>query len=150
MMKFKTWLAYVLARLYAVLLRLAGADANYRPGQLALKLDPDIVAHLPHPGTVLAVTGTNGKTTVSNLVASGLRAAGCSVCNNSSGANCHTGVATTLLCNTDFRGRSKADYAVLEVDELYAERIFRRIRPDWLICTNLTRDSVKNCLPGQS
>ena len=39
------------------------------PGTLALKLCPDFLKYVGRPKTIIAVTGTNGKTTVSNLLA---------------------------------------------------------------------------------
>uniref|UniRef100_UPI0025A11D0B Mur ligase family protein n=1 Tax=Klebsiella pneumoniae TaxID=573 RepID=UPI0025A11D0B len=62
-------------------------------------------------------TGTNGKTTISNLLTNVLRQSGYTVTNNSLGSNVQAGVATALLENATFGGRVKTDIAVLEVDE---------------------------------
>ena len=46
------------------------------------------------------VTGTNGKTTSTNLIAHTLKSADRAVAINSEGANMKTGVATTLIKNS--------------------------------------------------
>ena len=53
------------------------------------------------PKTIIAVTGTNGKTTVSNLLADTLEKAGHRVLINQAGSNVASGIATALLkgCN---------------------------------------------------
>jgi UDP-N-acetylmuramyl pentapeptide synthase len=82
------------------------------------------MAYVPKPKTVVAVTGTNGKTTVSNLTTGILRACGYSVTNNSLGSNIQPGVATALLQDSTIFGKAKKDIAILECDERSAIRIF--------------------------
>ena len=52
------------------------------PGSIALKLDKDFIKRFKMPEIVILVTGTNGKTTTSNLIAESLRASGLKVINN--------------------------------------------------------------------
>ena len=49
---------------------------------------------LPISGTIIAVTGTNGKTTVSNLLTDILEADGKKVLSNRSGSNITSGIST--------------------------------------------------------
>ena len=72
--------------------------ANF-PGKMALYVDPQLIAHLRgklERGSV-CVVGTNGKTTVSNLLADVLEASGQRVVCNRTGANLDSGVSTALL-----------------------------------------------------
>ena len=143
MKKLRFLLALWISKLSIVGMRLLGRNASYFPGKIALKLCPDFLGHLKMPKTVIAITGTNGKTTTSNLVTSILRANGYSVSNNDLGSNVQAGVATTLLHDATMSGKSKKDIAVLEVDERSSLLIYPYITPDYLVCTNIMRDSVK-------
>lgn len=123
-------------------MKLLGRNATYLPGKLALKICPDFLAHLTPPKTVIAVTGTNGKTTVSNLLTSILEKNGYAVTNNGLGSNVQAGVTTTLLADSSVLGKAKKEIAVLEVDERSSMLIYPYIKPDYLYCNNIMRDSI--------
>ena len=106
------------------LLKLMGRNATHLPGWLANKLCPDFLGHLEKPETTVYITGTNGKTTVSNLVASVLRENGYDFVNNSSGSNVSEGVISALLDKSTFWGKAKCKLAILEVDERYSTLIY--------------------------
>ena len=137
------YFAMAVSKLMVVALKLLGRNASYLPGLAALKICPDFIGRLQKPEHLLCVTGTNGKTTTSNFVASALRDAGKQVTNNSFGSNVAAGIATALLTNSTFTGKHKNEYAVLEVDERSSPRVYPFITPDYLICNNIMRDSVK-------
>lgn len=120
-----------------------GRNATYLPGKIAVKICKDFLAQLTPPKTVIAVTGTNGKTTVSNLLTSILKENGYSVTNNSLGSNIQAGVTTALLADSTLAGKPKKDIAVLEVDERSSLLIYPYMKPDYLVCNNLMRDSIK-------
>ena len=63
--------------------------------------------------------------------------------NNRFGGNIQTGIISTLIDNTTLSGKIKYDMAVLEIDERSANRIYPYVKPDFLVCTNLSRDSFK-------
>ena len=93
------------------------------PGQIRLKIDPNILSKLKFNGTIVLVTGTNGKTSTSNVIADLFETAGKKVISNRRGDNMRAGIATTILTNTSINGRVKADAMVLEVDELNVRHI---------------------------
>lgn len=53
-----------------------------------------------------------------------------------------SGIATTYIQAADIFGRVKADYACLEIDEAYTPIVFRQIKPDIMVITNLFRDQL--------
>ena len=75
------------AKLCEKLLRLLGRGATTFPGKLALFLKKDILSFLSRGVKVIAVTGTNGKTTTARIIETGLKKAGKSCFLNRSGAN---------------------------------------------------------------
>lgn len=143
MKKIKFFAALYAAKLTQFLLKLLGRNATYLPGKIASKISKDFLAHLTPPKTVIAVTGTNGKTTVSNLLTSILTDNGYLVTNNSFGSNVQAGVISALVEDSDLLGRAKKDVAVLEVDERSSLLIYPYLPPDFLICNNIMRDSIK-------
>jgi Zn ribbon nucleic-acid-binding protein len=131
------------AKLSMLALRALGRQGTHVPGLIARRLHPGIIGAIRHPDRVVAVTGTNGKTTVSNLLAEALEGQGLRVASNRSGSNLAAGVAATLIEAVTWTGRSKVDIAVFEMDERSAKLVLPGLAPDVLVCMNLTRDSIK-------
>ena len=111
--------------------------ANF-PGKLGLYINPRLIADLRSHlrESAIVVTGTNGKTTVTNLLADALEAAGKSVACNRTGANLDSGVATALL------HANGADWGVFESDELWLAKILNQLQPDFVVLLNLFRDQL--------
>lgn len=143
MKKIRFLIAMLAAKCALLLLKLLKRTASYTPGYVALKIFPDFLGSLKMPKTVICVTGTNGKTTTSNLLADVLRDCGYKVTNNSAGSNVQAGVATALLADSDLFGNPKNETAVLEVDERSSIKVYSYISPDYLVCNNIMRDSLK-------
>ena len=135
------WLVAVICKIICRIAVRFGGGTDL-PGKVALRLYPNVLEKVRCLGTVIAVTGSNGKTTTANMVAHILRCSGKKVVNNASGSNMTSGIATTLLNNVDLRGRITADYVVIEVDECYARFVFQKLRIDYFLVLNLLRDQV--------
>ena len=86
---------------------------------------------------VIAVSGTNGKTTTTAMIAAALRAAGVPVATNVTGANLPGGILAALLDAEPW-----ARLAVLEVDEAWLPRLTPHLRPRTLVLTNVFRDQL--------
>ncbi len=127
-----------------ILIKLFGAvgRGTSLPGLIALKLCPTILSQLHLPATVIAVTGSNGKTSTAEMIAQTLSQNGKSVIYNREGSNQTEGIATLLLKHCDLKGVINYDVAVLECDERYTRFIFRHIKPTHLVLTNLFRDQL--------
>ena len=126
-----------------LLLRLLGRPATYFSGRLALKLCPDFLYHIGRPELLVGITGTNGKTTVCNLVSDMLSELGEDPVSNRYGSNIDAGAATALLDAANLLGKCKKKIGVLEMDERSAAKLFPALRPDYLLITNLFRDSMR-------
>ncbi|MDO4732643.1 MAG: MurT ligase domain-containing protein [Bacillota bacterium] len=115
------------------------------PGELALKLDPDFIRHIrgPQREKTIFVTGTNGKSTTTNLIATLFRAAGRSAAVNLEGANLKAGVAATLLKNATLGGKLKTEYIIMETDERYLPIIQQELPCGQLLVTNIQKDQVQ-------
>lgn len=142
MKRIRFYIAMIAGKLALFGLKLLGRNATYLPGKIALAIDRDFMGKLTPPKTVIAVTGTNGKTTVSNLINEMLTKNGYTVTNNSLGSNVQAGVCNALLEDSTLTGKPKKLIAVLEVDERSSLRIYPYIKPDYLICNNIMRDSL--------
>jgi lipid II isoglutaminyl synthase (glutamine-hydrolysing) len=136
-------LAIWAGKLTAVALRLLGRAGTHVPGLVARKVHPGIIGAIAHPARVVAVTGTNGKTTVSNLLAEALQGERLRVASNRNGSNLAAGITSTLISAVTWTGRSRADVGVFEMDERSAKLVLPGLRPDVLVGMNLTRDSIK-------
>lgn len=112
------------------------------PGKAALKICPDILRRVQLPPHIIAVTGSNGKTSTVEMIAAILRADGKHVVYNEEGSNQIEGVTTLVLTNATFSGKVKADVLLLESDERYARFSFRFFHPTQFVITNLYRDQL--------
>ena len=130
------------AKIGTVLLKLLKRNATNFPGKFALKICPDFLGRIEKPKTIITVTGTNGKTTVCNMIEDILRVNGYDFIDNKYGSNINSGITTTLISGSNFRGKQKKEIAVLEMDERSSPRVFPYITPTYLICTNIFRDSL--------
>ena len=126
-------------------LRRGGGTAS--AGLVGLWLQPELIAGLASQlgqGSVV-VTGTNGKTTTSLLIAGTARAAGIDPLANTSGSNLMRGIASTLTQAAGPDGRIRdADgrAGVFEVDEAALTQLLPQIRPRVAVFCNLFRDQL--------
>lgn len=112
------------------------------PGAFALKVMPNVLQKVSLPETVIAVTGSNGKTSTVEMIAHIFEANGLSVAWNKAGSNQTEGVATCLLCDSTAGGKVKSDVVLLESDERWARYTFRHFHPKYYVITNLYRDQM--------
>lgn len=136
-------LTVALGKAARALARIRGGGTAF-PGKVVETIDhrflPDTLAQLPC-GVVL-VSGTNGKTTTTRIVASLLESLGLTVFTNPTGSNFTRGVVSALIDKVDFRGRLDADIAVLELDEAYAVHFVHQVKPRYTLLLNVMRDQL--------
>ncbi len=108
------------------------------PGRLALKIDPQVIFHVRQKlrsGSIV-VSGTNGKTTVTNLLADTVQESGKTLICNRSGANLSFGVASALLQSPE------SDWGVFECDEMWLAKIMPQLEPTYFLLLNLFSDQL--------
>jgi len=121
------------ARAAQLAARVRGGRASVLPGFVALKVEPNLLTTLLADRPACLVSGTNGKTTTTALVAAAI---GEGVATNRDGANLPAGWVSTLL---DSPGRGPV---VLEVDESYLPAALDATPRAVVALLNLSRDQL--------
>jgi UDP-N-acetylmuramyl tripeptide synthase len=115
--------------------RLGRGGGSVIGGRAILAVDPNALARLAAGRPIALVSGTNGKTTTTSLLAAALGGEG-SVVTNLLGANLPPGVASALAQGE--AGRP----AALEVDEAWLSRVVAATDPRAVALLNLSRDQL--------
>ena len=89
------------------------------------------------PECIIAVTGSNGKTSTVEMIRGILEKSGKTVACNSEGSNQIEGAATLILSNSTNSGVFRKDVLLLETDERYAKYIFKYFAPTYYVINNL-------------
>ena len=126
-----------LARLSGMASRAIGYGAGRTlPGRVALRVAPGALRELARPHRVVLISGTNGKTTTTRLLAASLATA-VPVVSNSDGSNLVAGLTTALL-----QPGLQPGTAVLEVDEIALPAAVAQCDPVLVVLLNLSRDQL--------
>ncbi len=115
--------------------RLGRGQGTVAGGRAGLRVDPRLLQHLSAGRQVSLVTGTNGKTTTTRLLAVALGTSGDAVVSNETGSNMPPGHVAALAGTHGGR-------AVLEVDEIYLPRVLTATSPAAVVLLNLSRDQL--------
>ena len=91
---------------------------------------------------IIAITGTNGKTSVTNCIAQLFKQSGKKIIINKEGNNLDTGICSMLLKYCDANGRVKADYLILETDESHVPVVYSQLKLETLVVLNFFRDQL--------
>ncbi len=137
----RMFFAVLLCRLLRFIGTMFGRGSSL-PGLAALKIYPNVLAKVKYPPAVIAVTGSNGKTSTVEMAAHVLSSLGKKVIYNREGSNQTAGAASLILSNCTLTGRVKGDVILLETDERYAKHIFKYFSPTHFVITNLLRDQL--------
>lgn len=114
------------------------------PGRIAMKIDPELLSDLASfVDCSVVITGTNGKTTTSNLIADAVAASGATVVCNRAGNNMEPGVVGALLeARSGLKRSGGKRVGVFECDELYTVRVLPKLKPTYFVLLNLFRDQL--------
>lgn len=135
----RTRLAAALGGATGGLSRRVGRGAGQVVGaKVTLALAPRALDELAAGLRVAVVSGTNGKTTTTAMLAAACTANGWIVATNTQGANLQSGVVALLST----RRAREADVAVLEIDELALPRLLPSFDHPVVVLLNLSRDQL--------
>jgi UDP-N-acetylmuramyl tripeptide synthase len=124
------------AKVIGALSRLIGKGSGIViAGRLIMALAPNAVEKLAKGKRIVLISGTNGKSTTSKLIAAALGSK-YSIAHNHTGANLFSGIAAALGANP------KAEVAALEVDELVLPWAIEKTKPELIVLLNLGRDQL--------
>ena len=141
--KLKFYLSLIIAKCAYLGIRLLNKSSGTSfAGMLVLKISPDFLKYCSKyiRKRIITITGTNGKSTTSGLIAHILETANQKVIHNLKGANMLTGVANVFALQIE--PLKRFDYAVIESDEAYLTKLYDYMKSDYLVVTNLFRDQL--------
>lgn len=139
----RLFIAILIGKLISLItktLQIGGGSAA--PGYYALKIDPDLVEKLAKkiPKNII-ITGTNGKTTTSRMVAHFATQSGLKVIRNHTGSNLERGIASTLITNYQLQ-TTNYQLGIWELDEAAFNSVGPKLKPDMVIFLNIFRDQL--------
>jgi UDP-N-acetylmuramyl tripeptide synthase len=118
----------------AISRRLGRGEGSVIGGRVTLVLDRHSLQRLSASRTVALVSGTNGKTTTTSMLASAMKTMEPTV-TNLHGANMFGGMVSAL-------SNSKARVAVLETDEAHLPAALKMTNAKFVVLLNLSRDQL--------
>jgi len=137
--------AIIIGKIISCLLRLfSSRGGTALPGLIALKLNPNFIRQLAEQNQLksIIITGTNGKTTTSRLLGEVFKLQGINFIHNRSGSNLLRGIASTLINQSDGKGKIKTTWGIWEVDEAAVKTAVKQLQPEIILFTNLSRDQL--------
>ncbi|MBE6865316.1 MAG: DUF1727 domain-containing protein [Ruminococcus flavefaciens] len=136
-------LQILIGKIIVKLLRLMHRNAGNLPGIVLWHLSGHkAVSMFDVKCPIIAITGTNGKTSVTNCIAQLFEKSGKKLIINREGNNLDTGICSLLLRNCDMKGRVKADLMVLETDESHVPVVYSQLKLDTLVVLDFFRDQL--------
>ncbi|MBP5578704.1 MAG: DUF1727 domain-containing protein [Ruminococcus sp.] len=136
-------LLIIIGKIIVKLLKLMHRNAGNLPGIVLWHLSGHkAVSMFRVDCPIIAVTGTNGKTSVTNCIAQLFERSGKKIIINKEGNNLDTGICSMLLKYCDMSGRVKADMLILETDESHVPVVYSQLKLDTLVVLNFFRDQL--------
>ncbi|WP_305850348.1 Mur ligase family protein [Staphylococcus hyicus] len=135
----RQWTAIHMAKLARKASRAIGKKGTDLPGQVARKIDQNILRKLAeNVDEVVFVSGTNGKTTTSNLIGHTLKANDIPIIHNTEGANMAAGITSAFIVQS----KANTKMAIIEIDEGSIPRVLKEMTPTKMVFTNFFRDQM--------
>ncbi|KAB2953050.1 Mur ligase family protein [Heliorestis acidaminivorans] len=121
-----------------------GHGGTSLPGMVGRKIAPQVLSTLASQlkKGAIVVTGTNGKTTTSKMIAAIMEKGGLTLTHNRAGANLISGITTAFIHSASAGGQLKSDLGIIEVDEATVPPLTKEVKPRVLVVTNFFRDQL--------
>nr|WP_263312824.1 Mur ligase family protein [Mammaliicoccus sp. Marseille-Q6498] len=135
----KKFVAKNVAKLARYASRKVGKQGTDLPGQVARKIDPLILRKLANDvDEIVMISGTNGKTTTSNLIGYTLKKNNINIIHNTEGANMAAGITSSFIVQSN----ENTKIAIIEIDEGSIPRVLNEMTPTMMVVTNFFRDQM--------
>lgn len=141
-MKIINFLTVLFGKLMVKTLHLLKRDGGNLPGLVLWTINKKCLRAFKVDCPIIAVTGTNGKTSVTNYLSNIFSQGNKHIITNHQGNNLDTGICSLLLNNCTMTGKVHADYLVLEVDESHVPVVFSQLKLETLVVLNFFRDQL--------
>ncbi|MDH6603764.1 UDP-N-acetylmuramyl tripeptide synthase [Bacilli bacterium PM5-9] len=136
-------MSILLGKIAIKISRMMGNRGTDVGGRTALRFNKKIFKKLSNNiETIILVTGTNGKSTTTNLIANVLEMCDEKTISNKTGANMYTGILSSMVEAYRFFGDKKVKYGVFEVDEGNVYKVMNELDNNYLVITNFFRDQL--------
>lgn len=123
--------------------RLAHGGGSAFPGKIVERIDPQFLARTLQqlPLGVVLVSGTNGKTTTTRMVASMHDRLGLKVFTNPTGSNFTRGVVSSLLAEVSLGGKLDADHRRTGTRRSVRWCFVKQVQPDYMPAAHVSATS---------
>ncbi|MGL4382221.1 MAG: MurT ligase domain-containing protein [Bacilli bacterium] len=136
-------MSILLGKIAIFLSKIMGNRGTDIGGQVALKINKNIFKKLARNiDHIILVTGTNGKTTTTNIMANIIAIDHHDYIHNKEGANMYTGILTAMIKSYHFFKKNHYSYAIFEVDEGSVARVLKDLSQGTLVINNFFRDQL--------
>jgi UDP-N-acetylmuramoyl-L-alanyl-D-glutamate--2,6-diaminopimelate ligase len=137
-------LEIILAKIIIKTLNLLGSRASSLPGKILYRIDKSILRKLVkgHFEKIILITGTNGKTTTTKIIANYYKDLNQDIIFNDGGSNIIQGIISTLVNNISINGSYQGSTLILEIDEATLAQTIDDINPTEVVILNLMRDQL--------
>ncbi|WP_137745159.1 MurT ligase domain-containing protein [Staphylococcus capitis] len=135
----RQWTATHMAKLARKASRAVGKKGTDLPGQIARRVDQNILRKLSEQvDDIVFISGTNGKTTTSNLIGHTLKENQIKIIHNNEGANMAAGITSAFIMQIS----KETIIAIIEIDEGSIPRVLKEVTPSMMVFTNFFRDQM--------
>ncbi len=133
-----------LGKFIIAITRLAGNSGVAIPGYIIERINRRFLDKglSKLPKGLIIISGTNGKTTTTKMIADVLDASGIRVLTNKSGSNFVRSIISLIVDKSTFLGKLPYDIAIIEQDEAYAARLIEQHKPRGVVVLNVMRDQM--------